>query len=303
MSGFCDANFIERPKRNRSTADHDVRLSLHPNDAGHPPANPGEQVTSKQADYDVIGRGYNQIRRPDPRIAARIDQALAGARSVVNIGAGAGSYEPRDREVTAVEPSALMIAQRPQGAAPVTQARAESLPFANDSFDAAMAILTVHHWADVGAGLSEMCRIARSRVVILTLDAAVTLRTWIVRDYFPEAGEIDLRELPTIQSLTKRLPGARVEVLAAPRKCRDGFTIALWDRPELLLDPDIRRCSSVWHHMSAKATESGLQRLRADLKSGRWDEKYGYLRNERELDIGLRLVMADTLRTPSAAAA
>jgi ubiquinone/menaquinone biosynthesis C-methylase UbiE len=245
-----------------------------------------------QAAYDRMGVGYSRHRRADPRIAARVEAALGDARTVLNVGAGTGSYEPAGCEVTAVEPSAEMISQRPENAAPVVQASAEALPFEDDSFDAAMAIITVHHWTDVGAGLAEMRRVAKQRIVLLTIDPDVIARVWIVHDYFPEAEQLDRQIMPTTEQLSAKLPGASVETVPAPSRCRDGFTIALWDRPELLLDPGVRQSSSIWHRMPAEATERGLERLRTDLESGRWDERYGHLRTAPELDTGLRLIIA-----------
>jgi SAM-dependent methyltransferase len=247
--------------------------------------------------YDTIGEGYAAIRRPEPRFAARIEAALGEATTVVNVGAGAGSYEPAGREVTAVEPSALMISQRREGAAPVVQAHAEALPFEDDSFDAAMAVLTIHHWNDAPAGLAEMRRVARERIVIFTLEAAAVDHVWMVADYFPSAGTVDHEVLPPVNELLSHLPGAEVEVVPAPRHCRDGFTIALWDRPELLLDPVIRRSSSVWHDMPDEEIESGVERLREELANGEWDRKHGHLRERDELDVGLRLISAPA-KTP-----
>jgi SAM-dependent methyltransferase len=242
--------------------------------------------------YDRIGVGYRQVRRPDPRIAARIEAALGNARTVLNVGAGTGSYEPADRQVTAVEPSAVMIAQRPPEAAPVIQATAEDLPFADGSFDAAMAIITVHHWADIAAGLAEMRRVAR-RVAILTFDPSPLAELWLVRDYFPRTLEIHAGLMPPIDELAAMLgPGARVETVPIPRLCEDGFLCALWDRPEMHLDPEVRRASSVWHLMPTEETERGLAALRADLESGAWDERHGHLRTAPELDVGLRLLVS-----------
>jgi SAM-dependent methyltransferase len=246
-----------------------------------------------EAAYDLIGRGYRQVRRPDPRIAARIEAALGDAGSVLNVGAGAGSYEPGDREVTAVEPSALMISQRPPGAAPVVQASAEALPFGDDRFDAAMAIISVHHWGDLAAGLTEMRRVARQRVVILTFDPEPLGDLWLVKEYFPRTLQIHGDAMPPIEKLVAMLPGASVEAVPVPRLCEDGFFCALWDRPEMHLDPDVRRGSSVWHLMPPEEVEQGLALLRTDLESGRWDECHGQLRSAPELDVGVRLVLSE----------
>jgi SAM-dependent methyltransferase len=246
-----------------------------------------------EAAYDRIGVGYRQVRRPDPRIAKRLEAALGDARTVLNVGAGTGSYEPAGRTVTAVEPSRVMIDQRPAGAAPVIQASAESLPFDDDSFDAAMAIITVHHWPDPAAGLAEMARVARRRVAILTFDPAPIADLWLVRDYFPHAGEIHSEAMPPIERLAALLgPSATIEAIPIPRRCGDGFFCALWDRPEMHLDPEVRRASSVWDLMEAEETERGLAALRADLESGTWDERHGHLRTAAELDVGLRLILA-----------
>jgi SAM-dependent methyltransferase len=240
--------------------------------------------------YNRMGVNYSDFRRPDPRIEAAIWDALGDARSVVNVGAGTGSYEPTDREVVAVEPSPVMIAQRSPEAAPAVEGVAEALPLDDKSVDAAMGVLTIHHWQDLDAGLAEMRRVAGKRIVLLTIDAEVVAESWIVKDYFPEAGPIDREVLPSMARLREMLPGAAIEAVLVPCECLDGFTIALWDRPELILDPEVRRASSIWHRMPTEATERGLERLRTDLESGRWDEKYGHLRTRPELDIGLRLV-------------
>jgi SAM-dependent methyltransferase len=245
-----------------------------------------------EATYDRIGVGYRQVRRPDPRIAARIEAALGDARTVLNVGAGTGSYEPAGRDVTAVEPSRQMISQRPAGAAPVVQGRAEELPFDDDSFEAAMAIISVHHWTNIAAGLAEMARVARGRLIVLTFDPTPLPELWL-RDYFPRALEIHSNTMPPIEELVAMLgSSATVEAVPVPRLCEDGFFYALWDRPEMHLDPEVRRASSVWHLMNAEETERGLAALRADLESGAWDERHGQLRTEAELDVGLRLVAA-----------
>lgn len=242
------------------------------------------------ATYDRIGIGYGAVRRPEPRIAARLDAALGDAKTVLNVGAGTGSYEPRGREVTAVEPSREMISQRPPGSAPVVEGVAEALPFDAGSFDAAMAIITVHHWSDVRAGLAEMARVARQRVLVLTFDPAPAEELWLVRDYFPSALRYHASAMPPIAELTAALPDASVEAVPVPRNCADGFFIGIWDRPEMHLDPDVRRASSCWHQMPPAEVEHGLARLSADLGNGIWDERHGHLRELPELDVGLRLV-------------
>jgi SAM-dependent methyltransferase len=244
------------------------------------------------AAYDRIGIGYRRVRRPDPRIAARVEAALGDARTVLNVGAGTGSYEPAARAVTAVEPSAVMIAQRPADAAPVVQGSAEALPFEEDSFDAAMAIITVQHWADPAAGLAEMSRVARERIVVLSFDPAPLADLWMVREYFPRLLEIHAELMPPLAGLLELLPGASVEAVPIPRRCEDGFFCALWDRPEMHLDPEVRRGSSVWHLLPPGEAERGLAALRTDLESGAWDERYGHLRGTAELDVGLRLIVA-----------
>jgi SAM-dependent methyltransferase len=245
--------------------------------------------------YDRTGVGYAEVRRADPRIAARVEAALGDARAIVNVGAGAGSYEPADREVTAVEPSELMISQRPPGAAPAVQASAEDLPFEDSSFDAAMAMITVHHWRDLKRGVAEMVRVARERVVILTFDPERLSSFWLV-EYFPRAFEIHAEFMPPIEELTAMLGGVgvAVETVPLPRRCTDGFFLALWDRPELHLDPEVRRASTVWHEMEPEPRERGLAALSADLSGGVWDERHGYLREDTpELDLGLRLLVAE----------
>jgi SAM-dependent methyltransferase len=213
--------------------------------------------------------------------------------SVVNVGAGTGSYEPLDREVTAVEPSAVMIAQRLQGAAPAIQAVAEHLPFADNSFDAAMAILTLHHWGDLAAGLAEMMRVARRRVVIVTFDLDVNHDLWIVRDYLPEVVTSNARWVPSIASVLNELPTATVQSLLAPRDCTDRMFATLWGRPEQYLDPLVRDATSMWHQIPPQAAARALSQLRRDLASGTWDERYGHLRKAPAWDVGLRLIRAE----------
>ncbi|HXS33004.1 MAG TPA: methyltransferase domain-containing protein [Solirubrobacterales bacterium] len=240
--------------------------------------------------YNRMGLNYSDFRRPDPRIEAAIWAALGDAKSVVNVGAGTGSYEPSDREVIAVEPSPVMITQRPPGAAPALEGVAEALPLDNGSVDAAMGVLTIHHWPDLEAGLAEMRRVARRRIVLLTIDTAKNSEIWTLSEYFPEAMALERELMPSLESLESSLPGATVEAVPAPSRCRDEFTSALWDQPERFLDPDLLRGSSLWHQLAPATIERGQERLRADLESGAWDERHGHLRTQAELDIGLRLV-------------
>jgi SAM-dependent methyltransferase len=242
--------------------------------------------------YDRTGVGYASVRRGDPRIAARVEAALGDARSVVNVGAGTGSYEPAGREVTAVEPSEVMIGQRPPDAAPAVRASAEALPFDDGSFDAAMAMITVHHWADLEAGVGEMRRVARDRLVILTFEPE--LGEFWFSEYFPRAYEIHAEFMPPVGTLAEIMGGATIETVPIPRRCADGFFLALWDRPEMHLDPEVRRGSTIWHVMTPEEADPGLARLAADLESGAWDESHGHLREETpELDLGLRLLVAE----------
>jgi SAM-dependent methyltransferase len=226
-------------------------------------------------------------------LAEPIWLALGDAGSVVNVGAGTGSYEPPDRQVTAVEPSAVMIAQRPPDAAPAVQANAEALPFQDGEFDAAMAILTLHHWSDVDAGLAELVRVARRRVVIVAFDPAAWGNQWIVRDYIPEILDGSFEWKPSIARILKALPSATVEVLAAPRDCSDRMFATLWARPEEHLEPRIRAATSVWHQLPPDVSARALDRLARDLASGAWDERYGHLRTTPEWDVGLRLIRAE----------
>lgn len=242
-------------------------------------------------DYEAGGSSYARYRRADPRIAAQLHAALGKARSVLNVGAGAGSYEPRDREVTAVEPSAAMRAQRPRGLPPAVDATAEDLPFPDDSFDAAMAIVTVHQWPDADAGLREMRRVSRGPVVILTFDGEAIERFWL-GEYFPQILAAESRRYPRIDHIVDVLGGRACvsEVVAVPIDCTDGFTEAYYARPEMFLDPEARAAQSVWQFASEAETADGLSQLAKDLKSGRWDQRHGRLRAVPEYRGAIRLV-------------
>ena len=242
------------------------------------------------ARYDAIGRTYTATRATEPRIAARIWAALGDARTVVNVGAGTGSYEPPDRGVTAVEPSAVMIAQRPPGAAPAVQASAEALPFDDASFDAAMAVLTLHHWGDLRAGCAELRRVARDRVVVFSWDPTYVGRMWLGPEYFPQHAREDADGFPSLADQAAAL-GAEVQVVPIPWDCRDGFFSAFWRRPEAYLDPAVRAGISTLAKRSEDELAEGLARLRADLDSGAWARRHADLLERDELDLGYRLLV------------
>jgi SAM-dependent methyltransferase len=243
--------------------------------------------------YDTLGIGYTAMRREDPRLAARIRAALGDARSVVNVGAGAGSYEPPDLDVTAVEPSAVMRAQRPPGAAPVIDARAEALPFEDDSFDAALAILSDHHWEDRLQGLREMRRVARRRVVILNADPDSVAESWLVRDYLPAFNRLVARGYSHEETLEVLGGDGRTEVVPVPHDCRDGFMHAYWRRPHAYLDPGVRAGISVFGLLDPEEVDRAVAKLAADLESGEWQRRNAELLELDELDLGYRLVVAE----------
>lgn len=236
--------------------------------------------------YDLIGVDYSQLRRPDPRIAARIERALGGAERILNVGAGAGSYEPVDRQVTAIEPSAEMIRQRRVPAAAIIQGSAEKLPFEDDSFDAAMAILTVHHWADQQKGMREMRRVTRGPIVILTYDPA--FRGFWLADYIPALVALDEAQMPKMSDYAALLGPVEVEPVPIPHDCTDGFLCAYWRRPSAYLDPKIRAAMSSFWAIGDASEE--LARLERDLADGAWAARYGELLGRDECDCGYRLV-------------
>lgn len=243
------------------------------------------------ADYGTIGTDYARYRRPEPRIAELIVHAIGDARTVLNIGAGAGSYEPRDRVVTAVEPSASMRAQRPTDLPVAVDAVAERLPFADDSFDAAMATFTVHQWPDLPAGLREARRVARGAVVVLTSDPALLHRFWLV-DYAPEVIAIEASRYPPPERIAELLGGATVTPIPIPLTCSDGFGEAYYGRPEALLDPGARRANSAWSFVGQDVVDRFEQRLRDDLADGTWDARFGALRTRPTFDGSLALITA-----------
>ncbi|MEM9565641.1 MAG: class I SAM-dependent methyltransferase [Actinomycetota bacterium] len=241
--------------------------------------------------YQSISTTYDTIRREDERVARRIHDAVGDAERVINVGAGTGNYEPRDRPVVAVEPSSDMIAKRRPGAAPSVQAIAEALPFGSGVFDAAMASLTLHHWRDRQRGLAEMRRVARRQVLFL-FDPVETYRFWAI-DYWPTALELPSeQDLPSPTDLGEILDVVAVEVVPVPFDCTDGFGAAFWGRPEAYLEPDVQQGMSWLAQLPDEELAAGAARLRADLDSGRWDERNGHLRHLPELDVGYRLVIA-----------
>jgi SAM-dependent methyltransferase len=246
-------------------------------------------MAPEQRLYDAIGEGYPVTRRTEPRIAARIWEALGDARTVLNVGAGTGSYEPPDRDVVAVEPSAVMRAHRPPQAAPCLPAVAGSLPFRDRSFDAAMAVLTDHHWPDPVAGWREMRRVAR-RVVVFQFDTSHPERFWLTRDYLPEFGQL-AGGRPSLAELAQVI-GARTVPVLVPWDCVDGFFHAYWRRPEAYLRGEVRRGTSVWSRVGAAAEDRAVRALRTDLASGRWAERNQQLMGLDAADLGGRLLIA-----------
>ncbi len=242
-------------------------------------------------DYEAGGVNYADVRRPDPRIAALVHSALGDAASVLNVGAGAGSYEPTDRYVAAVEPSARMRAQRPASLPSAIDAVAERLPFDEDSFDAAMAMITVHQWPDWQAGLAELRRVSRGPVVVLTFDGAALERLWL-GEYCPQLYEAERRRYPPVEALLAAAgPRGSVTEVPIPLDCTDGFTEAFYGRPEMFLDAGVRACQSAWGFVDPPIVERAVRQLAGDLGSGRWDERFGALRSAPQFAGALRLVV------------
>lgn len=253
------------------------------------------------ATYDRIGRTYTITRRADPRIAAAVRRALGDARSIVNVGAGAGAYEPDDREVVAVEPSATMLAQRPPGSAPAVQAEAEALPFEDGAFDAAMAILSDHHWRDRRQGLRELRRVASDRVVLFNADPARADQFWLTREYLPGylglISESYRRPGVWAERLAEELGPVRLEPVPIPHDCEDGFYHAFWRRPHAYLDVRVRAGISIFALLDSQQVDRAVAALRADLESGAWQRRHGDLVEREELDLGYRLVVAELQAT------
>ena len=252
-------------------------------------------VPAAEPRYDRIGPGYAALRREDPRFRARIEAALGAARSVINVGAGSGSYEPSGRRVVAIEPSTVMVAQRRVGLAPVLRASAGALPLPSGSVDAAMAILTVHHWDDEQErGVREMRQVARGPIVILTYDPRISGTMWLMADYLPEVAELDQRIFPLPERLAGWLGGTvRVEEVPIPADTPDWMLGAFWAHPERVLDPRARAATSGFARMSPLVVERVAAAVRRDLTDGTWDRRHGHLRTLPACDVGLRLVVGE----------
>lgn len=243
--------------------------------------------------YDRIGARYATTRRTDPSIAAAIARAVGDVRTLVNVGAGAGAYEPIDRRVVAVEPSRAMIDQRPAGSAACIQAIAERLPLRDRAVDASLAVLTIHHWTNQAAGLAELRRVARRRVVVLTWDPDSCGDFWLTAEYFPEFLDLDIARFRPLAELARSLGPLRAIPVPIPHDCRDGFLGAYWRRPEAYLDAGVRSGISSFAQLPPEQVRHGLARLAGDLRSGRWGERHGALRERETLDLGYRLLVAE----------
>jgi SAM-dependent methyltransferase len=252
-------------------------------------------VTPSSPVYDTIGQGYTTHRRPDPRWAALIREALGGAGRVINVGAGTGSYEPAAPvQVVAVEPSTVMLAQRARDAAPVVRASGSALPVLSGSFDAAMAVLTLHHWDDWGTGLGELARAAPRRV-ILTIDFEVHARFWLLADYLPEVAAVERGLHPSPADIASVIPIARTVGLLLPADLSDGVLGSFWRQPEAYLDPVVRANTSPLALADPAHIDAGIRRLEADLVSGAWHRRYGHLLEQHELDLGYRLLVSEAI--------
>jgi SAM-dependent methyltransferase len=242
--------------------------------------------------YDAIGIDYSHVRRPDPRIEAQLHRHLGHAAPVINVGAGAGSYEPTDRAVVAVEPSPTMLEQRATGAAAAVRGLAGHLPFADGTFGGAMALLTIHHWPDPLAGLRELRRVTQGPVVVLTFDHTVHARQWLVTEYLPAMAELDT-DVPSAEEIAEALGGGRVEGLAVPHDCTDGFCHAWWRRPGAYLDPAVRAGISGIARLPAPMVDAAMARLAADLENGAWHRTHAELLDADQIDAGYRIVVSE----------
>jgi SAM-dependent methyltransferase len=252
------------------------------------------KITNPAFNYDEHGKQYSGQRKTEPAIAAYIERALGDAKTVLNVGAGSGSYEPENRYVIAVEPSLAMRAQRLQnGKTPAIIASGDNLPFDDQSFDATTAFVTIHHWPDMRKGLQELRRVTRGQVIVMTFDPEALDRFWNA-EYFPEVIDVEKQRYPTIQFIVDALGGnCEVWEVPVPFDCADGFQEAFYGRPEAFLQSEVRRAQSAWGFISAEQQENIVKRLAEDLQSGEWDRKYGHFREEPFFTCALRLVIAN----------
>lgn len=246
-------------------------------------------MTAPVAVYDRIGVGYAAERQSDRRWAAAIEEALAGCRTVANIGAGTGSYEPSST-VVAVEPSRVMVAQRRPGAAPACRGVAGTLPLRDGAVDGVLVVLSLHHWPDWRAGLDELRRVSR-RQVVLTFDVGIHNAFWLVRDYLPAITELSFNQPPPAEEIAAVLDG-EVRPLLVPHDCTDAVLWAGWRRPERYLDPAVLAAASSTAALPAAVRDGGIERLRADLASGAWHRRHADLLEQDMVDGGFRLVVA-----------
>jgi SAM-dependent methyltransferase len=247
------------------------------------------------ANYGIIGGGYTSYRQPDAEIAEFIRRALCDARSILNVGAGAGSYEPVDREVTAVEPSASMRAQRPAHLPEAIDGVAEKLPFPDRTFDASMATFTVHQWPDLKLGLAEMRRVTRDRVLILTCDPRELHRSWLA-EYAPEMIAVEARRYPPMSAISEALGGVTyISAVPIPLNCTDGFGEAYYGRPERLLEPGARLANSAWSFVEPEIERRFVEKLTTDIDNGAWDTRYGSLRKQPHFQGSLRLIVGERM--------
>jgi SAM-dependent methyltransferase len=250
-----------------------------------------ERNLAGDVDYAKHGQGYASKRRTDPRIAAWVHRALGDAYTILNVGAGAGSYEPQDRYVLAIEPSPTMRAQRPQHLAPAIHGIAEQIPLDDQSVDASMALVTVHQWRDLDQGLRELRRVTRGPILVLTFDGDALDRYWLA-EYAPELIAVERRRYPPIERIAQELGSTEVQVIPIPIDCVDGFTEAYYARPEAFLDAAVRSSQSAWSFVSEEDQARIVQALEEDLKSGSWDGKYGAWRRKPSFEGSLRLIVS-----------
>jgi SAM-dependent methyltransferase len=251
------------------------------------------KIENPAFNYDKLGQKYAGYRQTDPGIAAYVNKALGNAKTVLNVGAGAGSYEPTDRYVVAVEPSLIMRQQRLiNNKFPAINAKGDNLPFDDNSFDATMAMVTIHHWPDMDKGLKELRRVTKEQVIIMTFDPAALDKFWNVH-YFPELIEVEKARYPTIEFIRNSLGGnCEVVEVPIPFDCVDGFQEAFYGRPEAFLEKEVRLSQSAWGFLGDDVQERIVKSLEDDLKSGEWDKKYGHYRTQPTFTCALRLIIS-----------